>query len=1549
MPDSYLCSGAAGSPDTTVSLSGADLTVTTASDFGLLTNSGSALELTSSQSLTFVDSYNSTISGGYSGLVARNNGAGALSITSTGSITADSYRGIDARNAGTSLTISAVDVTGSALGIWADNNGSGALEITTTGTVLGGYNGITADNSNSGTNLVISAATVSGGGIRTEAITARNYGSGQLDITTTGAVTGSIEGTNRGTDFSISTAGVSSYYYGIRANNRGSGALEITSTDTIASSYGTGIGARNFGSATDLTISSAAVSGGERGYGMLVNNQGTGALDITATGAVSGGYGGIRAYNYGTDLTITTVAVTGGSDGINARNYGSGALDITATGTVSGTTDDGIDASTDGIDLTIVAVDVTGADNGIKAANNGTGELNITTTGTVTGTNVDGIVASNEIGSTDLTISAATVTGGVYGIAALNYGTGAIDITSTGTVTGGTGVGIDAYNYQYGTDLTISAAAVTGGAHGIHARNYGSGAIDITASGAVTGTDHYGIYANNSGTDLTISAAAVTGGNFGIYAANYGSGALDITATGAVDGGTNDGIYAISRGTDLTISAASVTGGNYGIYANNRGTGATDITASGAVDGGANDGIYALSHGTDLTISAAGVTGGNYGIDARNYGSGATDITASGAVTGGSYHGISAFTEGSDLTISAAAVTGGGDGIKAKNDGTGAIQITATGPVIGETNNGIDAYLQYGTNLTVVAVAVTGARNGIEVENYTENDGNTDVTATGDVIGTSETGIRAVGYGTDLTISAVNVTGAYYGIEARNGGIGALNITSSGDVVGAQRAGIYALNANNAATNLTISAVNVTGETRGIRASNFGSGELDITASGQVTSLTSDGIAADNRGTDLSISAAAVTGVSNGIFAFNDASGALDITSSGDVIGTAGNGIFVYNTGTDLTISTAAVTGGYHGIHASNAGSGDTSITTSGDVTGGAGFGIRSFGVAGASSEITLNSGSSVSATSGTAIVDLDADATVTVNSGAAVVGAIFLSNGSDSLTFAGGDFSGVTGFDGGDDSSTADGFVDTLNFAGSSGNLNGTTVASFETMTISGGSDITLTDNGLMIGDGSAGTGITIDADGSLRLANGSTTLSGLSNAGVLSLQNGAAGDTLTIAGDFTATSGSLLLDVALGDDSSLADIFQVTGDASGTTIISINNVGGLGAETLDGIEIVQVAGTDTGSYVLAGTSTNGAGEQIVSVGGFDYSLIIQADGNIALASVAGPIVPVVPTDGPAFDAIPSLLLSLNNLSDLRSRTTGRVTGTVDVSQNRLSFGESATPIANPLWFKISGSKSSIATVTSGSGVSDVDTDAYNIMAGMDVPIIATDSGTLTGGVNVFFGNASTTLITATDAIAIDTNSKGFGLTATWVDHSGFYVDGQIQYANMGSDIDDATTGSIASDVASTGVSASIEAGRSFDISPGMVLTPHAQLVYNKISTDSFVSPTSGAVAFDTMESTSARIGVSLDKAITTATGNGTIYGMFNIANEFDTDNVVSVGGFDLDHKIEDTSVVIGIGGTFQWDDRVEFSGSIDYATGLADLGNSQQVSGSIGVRIAF
>ncbi len=225
--------------------------------------------------------------------------------------------------------------------------------------------------------------------------------------------------------------------------------------------------------------------------------------------------------------------------------------------------------------------------------------------------------------------NASSITGAGSGIYANNGGAGALSITSTGVVTGTSGVGIYGYNAPTATDLTINAATASGGRQGISARNYGSGALSITATGTVTGVSKAGIFAyERGGASLTINAAGVSGGNSGINALNTGNGPLSITTSGPVSGAGPG-----SPGAPGAYRTGS------GIYAYGGGAGGVTVNATGPVTatGPTSVGIGVEASAASLagvTISATDVSGTNHGVFAQNYGSGALSITTTGTVTG---------------------------------------------------------------------------------------------------------------------------------------------------------------------------------------------------------------------------------------------------------------------------------------------------------------------------------------------------------------------------------------------------------------------------------------------------------------------------------------------------------------------------------------------------------------------------------------------------------------------------------------------------------------------------------------------------------------------------------------------------------------------------------------------------------------------------------------------------------------------------------------------------------------------------------------------------
>ncbi|MEM8589839.1 MAG: autotransporter outer membrane beta-barrel domain-containing protein [Pseudomonadota bacterium] len=957
------------------------------------------------------------VTGAVNGILADHQGLGDIIISASGPVEGTTNDGITIVNtaAGGAVTIEADAVVGGRSGIRAEHEGTGALSITADGTVTGGTSeGIFAkiNNAASGADLTISAMGVSGG---TDGIDAKNLGSGSVVVTTSGPVTANGDG------------------YGIRVGNFAGGDVSISAADTVTAP-GTGIAGRNYGPmAGNVTITAAGVTGRT---GIVASTQGTGSVLVTATGTVMGtaeSGGGINALNTGgTNIEISTEDVIGGARGISARNTGIGLTIIDANGTVTGLGDIGIYGynGAGGGDITVSAMDVDGGNFGILARSQADGSISVTASGDVTGAFSDGIRAdAASLNATQVTVAAQSVFGAQRGIDARNNGTDHLEVVAEGTVTGGQNEGIRARitNTDSGGDLTVSAASVSGGTYGIFAENQGSGDFRISASGTVAGTERDGIRAINSanGAGLTISAAGVVGGDYGIFASNQGTGALSVTTTGLVSGGPYGGIVARNSnggalgitamdtvtstggagvfgyngigGTALTISAAAgANGGNYGIFAENQGSGDFRISASGTVAGMERDGIRAINsaNGAGLTISAASVIGGGYGIFANNEGAADLSVTTTGLVSGGVGDGIVAwnynggalnitatetviatggegiygnnFAGTTSLTISAAGVSASQYGIIGRNYGIGDFTVTATGLVTSTIGAGIFAENLNGGAISIHAkdtVESIGS-NGISARNLVDT---TDLTIVAAAISAGKQAVEALNDGTgdlSITVSGPATGGTYGGIVARNGNGGALDIHAADTVTSMDGDAIYAFNGVGG-THLTISAASVNGGSRGIFAFNQGSGELGITTTGQIIGNAAAGITALNAaGGDLSIvardsvsgqaldgifarnlagtenltvSAAGVGGANNGIVAINDGAGAVRITSSEMVVGDQGSGIFARAAaaGTDLTIEAAGVTGTTYGIAAENRGSGDLIVFTKGSVEGG--------------------------------------------------------------------------------------------------------------------------------------------------------------------------------------------------------------------------------------------------------------------------------------------------------------------------------------------------------------------------------------------------------------------------------------------------------------------------------------------------------------------------------------------------------------------------------------------------------------------------------------
>ncbi|CAI1922329.1 autotransporter outer membrane beta-barrel domain-containing protein [Serratia plymuthica] len=124
----------------------------------------------------------------------------------------------------------------------------------------------------------------------------------------------------------------------------------------------------------------------------------------------------------------------------------------------------------------------------------------------------------------------------------------------------------------------------------------------------------------------------------------------------------------------------------------------------------------------------------------------------------------------------------------------------------------------------------------------------------------------------------------------------------------------------------------------------------------------------------------------------------------------------------------------------------------------------------------------------------------------------------------------------------------------------------------------------------------LTLDSSSTWNM-NNSSVVRQLSNNGTVVFSDRNKFDTLTVSGDYSGNNGTLVMNSLLGADDSPVNKLIVTGDVQqGATNVSINDLGGHGAQTIEGVKIVDVGGTSWGRFVKT--------DRIVA-GAYDYDLI--------------------------------------------------------------------------------------------------------------------------------------------------------------------------------------------------------------------------------------------------------------------------------------------------------------------------------------------------------
>ncbi|MBB3410069.1 fibronectin-binding autotransporter adhesin [Rhizobium sp. BK316] len=849
----------------------------------------------------------------------------------------------------------------------------------------------------------------------------------------------------------------------------------------------------------------------------------------------------------------------------------------------------------------------------------------------------------------------------------------------------------------------------------------------------------------------------------------------------------------------------------------------------------------------------------------------------------------------------------------------------------------------------------TGAGNGVYALN--QGTGNATITMAGgsvSTVGAAGASLRAIITNTASSGAAsVSISG---GTVTANPGTGVLSqselgsagITMTGGAVTVQSGTNPALNAvvNNAAGTGTAS-IAMSGGT----VTNSGSG---------------DSLFADNRGTgtyDINLTGGTVTGGSGTGAAIHAAaaSGGTITIGSGAVVNAGASGIALSQTGGAATIATAGTVNGNVNLSAAGNTLSITGGTIAGNISGGGNtalsfdLGTGSFTydsayVISGMGSIGMNSGSAEidgSLTTNTLAVNggrLTLNGAASVSSGTTIsAGTLQLGNGGSSGSITGNVTNNGTLAFNRSDSYIFDGIVSgsgTIRQIGSGlTRLTGDSSGFTGTTSVEAG---TLSVNGNLCGD------MNVLSGGRLQ---GVGTVCDTGNAGIIAPGNSIG--TLTVSGNYTGNGGTLEIETVLGNDASATDRLVVTGNTSGSTNLKVINVGGGGAQTVEGIKIVDIGGASNGSFSLLGDYVF-QGDQAVVGGAYAYRLYkngvsTPGDGdwylrsNLINDSGTGSS-PLYAPGVPLYEAYTGVLQSFNQLGTLQQRTGGRSwVGGVSADTN----DEGAR--ARGIWGRIEAAHNHLEPVTSTTGT-DYEANVWKLQTGVDGALTESAAGTLIGGVSLQYGTVSADISSLFGRGDIDTTGYGLGGTLTWYGNSGLYIDAQGQLIWYDSDLrSDTLNRTLANGNGGFGYAFSIEAGQKIGLGPRWSLTPQAQLSYSSVRFDDFTDPYSAAVSPSDGDALVGRLGLSADyddewKDAAGRTSRSGVYGMANLYYDFLDGSDVDVSGTRLVSENRPLWGGLGLGGSYSWsDERYSINGEAFARTSLQNFGDSYSIGGKL------
>lgn len=342
----------------------------------------------------------------------------------------------------------------------------------------------------------------------------------------------------------------------------------------------------------------------------------------------------------------------------------------------------------------------------------------------------------------------------------------------------------------------------------------------------------------------------------------------------------------------------------------------------------------------------------------------------------------------------------------------------------------------------------------------------------------------------------------------------------------------------------------------------------------------------------------------------------------------------------------------------------------------------------------------------------------------------------------------------------------------------------------------------------------------------------------------------TLIISGNYTGDTNAadpsayVYIDTVLGGDSSPTDLLHITHNVSGYSWVRVNNLNGTGAQTVNGIKIIQVDGAISpgDAFKLKGDYTLLDGRSAV-IGGITSYTLHQGtpavnDGDWYLRST-GELQPAVGL----YEAMPTVLAAFNNMQSMRQRTLNRNWSSFGPSGfagepadfSTQSGGTRFHDGKSGLWSRVDGSFATLEADSTSKMTSRYKTKYLSYTLGADIVLYrgAADNSALVLGLSTHYTTLKSDIYGIYGKDRVDSDGYGLGGSLTWYADSGFFVDGQARITWFESDVKSAVLGTLAKDNDGVAYAFGLEAGKIMTFG-NFELIPQGQLIYANIDYDS-------------------------------------------------------------------------------------------------------------------